>query len=222
MERVRLWWKPVLACVVAVFGAMSLAGVVKTVVEGHFELAGLRAHGAHAAGNALVMTDCGGTRRSYSCDTSAVWLDFTDAHHHRQMVREKEIASDLYEPHGKRDAELNVATTVVYDPADPDDAQPAGAVEQSVLDLARHNLSTLVITVLMAAIGACVALGSWPDRRARADAAAAVEARREAWLDAWRREMDESDEAVRRARSEAACPGREPGEEASEEAGGGA
>ncbi|WP_329457988.1 hypothetical protein [Streptomyces sp. NBC_01497] len=221
MERVRLWWKPVLACVVAVLGALSLAGQIKMVVQGRAELADLRTHGTRVPGEARVMTHCGGSGRSYSCGTSAVRLDFTDTRKVPWLVGEKSVASSLYVPRGKLNDEAAIATTVVYDPADPEDAQALGAVGQNVLDLARHNLSTLVITVLMAVLGTGVALGSWPDRAARTAAAGAVAGRRDARAMAWRRELDESDEAVRRARGDRADGDAGDAESGDEGAGGG-
>lgn len=172
MGRIRLWWKFVLAGVIGVLGILSLAGTGASVAGGRAHLADLRAHGAHAAGEARVMTHCGGGRGSYSCGTDAVWLDFTDERGRLRLVREKPVASSLYVPHGKPGADLSIATTVVYDASDPSDAQPASALDQSVLDLARHRMTALVVALLMAVLGVGAALGTWPSRAARAGTAA--------------------------------------------------
>ncbi|WP_030910467.1 hypothetical protein [Streptomyces sp. NRRL F-5126] len=167
MGRIRLWWKPVLAGVIGLLGILSLAGTAVSVAGGRAHLADLRAHGVHAAGEARVMTHCGGGRRSYSCSTEAVRLDFTDARGRSRLVREKPVASFLYVPHGKAGADLSIATTVVYDASDPAGAQPAAALDQSVLDLARHRTTALVVALLMALLGVGAALGTWPSRTAR-------------------------------------------------------
>jgi hypothetical protein len=83
-----------------------------------------------------------------------------------------------------------VATAVVYDPEDPNDAQAAGALDQSLLDLASNRIGSLTLVVIMIAVGGAVATGTWPSRADRARVAAMGAARRAEWA----REPAESDE----------------------------
>ena len=189
MGWLRLWWKAVLACAIAVTGVLSLTGQIRSLFDGNADLAGLRAHGTPATAHAQVMTHCSmGARGGTSCGTAAVWLAFT-AGNQQMLVNEKPVDGTLYVPHGHTDALAQVVTTVVYSPANPYDAQPEGALGQSVLDLASRNLGSLSIAVLMIIVGSGVALSSRPDHAEREGVAAASATRRAAR----RREFDADD-----------------------------
>ena len=180
MGCLRLWWKAVLACAFAVTGVLSLTGQIVALFDGNADLTGLRAHGTSATAHAQLMTHCSmGTRGGTSCDTAAVWLAFT-ARNQQMLVYEKPVDGTLYVPHGHTDALAGVVTTVVYLPANPDDAQPEGALDQSILDLASQNLGSLSIAVLMITVGAGVALSTWPDHAEREGVTAASATRRAA------------------------------------------
>ncbi|MGY0057547.1 hypothetical protein ACWY4P_13430 [Streptomyces sp. LZ34] len=160
----RRWWSTAAAVAVALIGALLLAGQVKQVWNGHAELAALRAHGLHARAQASLTTTCS-QGRGISCTTSSVWLDFIDADGDPVTVPEKAIDGSLYVPHGHRDTEDRVATTVVYDRADPYEAQPAGALDQSVLDLAARHWIALTIALALLGAGVTGAIAAWPTPR---------------------------------------------------------
>lgn len=160
----RRWWTTAAAATVALIGALLLSGQIKHIWDGHSELAALRAHGLHARAEASLSTTCS-RGRGISCETSSVWLDFNDADGDPVSVPETAIDGSLYVPHGRRDAEDRVATTVVYNRTDPYQAQPAGALDQSVLDLAAHRW--LALTIALALLGAGIAgtVAAWPQPR---------------------------------------------------------
>lgn len=157
------WGTTAVAVTVALIGALLLAGQVKHVWDGHTELAALRAHGLHARAQASLTTSCT-QGRGISCHTSSVWLDFHDADGDSVSVPEETIDGSLYVPHGHRDAEDRVATTVVYDRANPYEAQPAGALDQSVLDLAAHHWIAWTIALALLGGGTAAAIAAWPPR----------------------------------------------------------
>ncbi|WP_055413909.1 MULTISPECIES: hypothetical protein [Streptomyces] len=159
----RRWWTTAAAVTVALIGALLLAGQVKHVWDGHAELAALRAHGLHSRAQASLTTSCT-QGRGISCQTSSVWLDFIDADGDSVSVPEEAIDGSLYVPHGHRDAEDRVATTVVYDRANPYEAQPAGALDQSVLDLAAHRWIAWTIALALLGGGTAGAIAAWPPR----------------------------------------------------------
>lgn len=64
-------------------------------------------------------------------------------------------------PSGPTDADGLVHTTVVYDPADPEDAQAAGVLRWGALDLLRHRMPPLTIGLVLTVAGpAALAAGS--------------------------------------------------------------
>lgn len=146
---------------VALIGALLLAGQIKHVWDGHAELAALRAHGLHARAEASLSTTCS-QGRGISCETSSVWLDFTDADGDSISAPETAIDGSLYVPHGDRDAEDRVATTVVYDRVNPYEAQPAGALDQGVLDLAVHHWIAWTLALALLGGGITGAIVAWP------------------------------------------------------------
>lgn len=157
----RRWWPTAAAVTVALVGALLLASQVEHIRDGRGELAALRAHGLHARAQATLSTTCS-TGRGTTCETSSVWLDFTDAAGDPVSVPETPVDGSLYVPRGHRDAEGHVATTVVYDRADPYDAQPAGALAQDPLDLASHHWLALTLALALLGGGIISTIAAWP------------------------------------------------------------
>jgi hypothetical protein len=163
---VRRWWPVVAAVTVALIGGLLLTGQIRQLVDGRNQLAALRDHGRHASAHASLSSVCS-SGRGISCKTSSVWLDFTDAAGEPIDEPEPAIDGSLYVPHGPRDAENRVATTVVYDPEFPERAQAAGALDQGVLDLATHHWIALTIALALLGGGICGGVATWPQRAGR-------------------------------------------------------
>ncbi|MFF1769685.1 hypothetical protein [Streptomyces sp. NPDC058249] len=165
---IRRWWPAAAALTVTLIGCLLLAGQIHQLQHGDAELAALRGHGRHTSAHATVQTLCSsGARGSTACGTSSVWLDFKDASGDPVSEPEDAIDGSLYVPHGTRDAEGRVATTVVYDPSSPDLAQPAGALDQGVLDLATHHWLALTFALALLGGGVTGAVAAWPQRTRR-------------------------------------------------------
>lgn len=157
-------WVPVLvAVVVALVGALLLASQIGGLLRGRAELASLRERGVRVPAHARLTVRCS-EGRGLSCDTTAVWLEFDSTPGRPVSVPEERIDGSLYVPSGRREAGDRVATTVVSDPADPDTAQPAGALNQSVLDLAVHHWLGLTVGLVLLGGGITAAVGGWPRR----------------------------------------------------------
>ncbi|MFF4347462.1 DUF3592 domain-containing protein [Streptomyces sp. NPDC001530] len=163
----RRWWPAATAVTVALIGGLLLAGQMRQLHHGEAELAALRHHGRHASAHATLDTAFSSGGRGTSCETSSVWLDFTDATGDPVSEPEETIGGSLYVPHGSPDREGRVATTVVYDPAHPDRAQAVGALEQSVLDLARHHWLALTVALALLGAGITGGIAAWPRRAGR-------------------------------------------------------
>lgn len=165
---VRRWWPTAAAVAVTLVGVFVLTIQVLQLWHSDEELASLRGHGRHTSARATLTTHCSSAGRGgYSCDTSSVWLDFTDATGTPVSTTEQAIDGSLYVPHGHRDAEGQVRTTVVYDPADPYRAQAAGALDQGVLDLATHQWIALTIGLVLLGGGISGGVAAWPQRAGR-------------------------------------------------------
>ncbi|KOV56870.1 DUF3592 domain-containing protein [Streptomyces sp. MMG1121] len=161
----RRWWPTAAAVAVALVGVLVLTIQVRRLQEGRDELSALRAHGRHAPAHATLSTSCSSGGRGTTCVTSSVWFDFTDATGESTGGEEEPIDGSLYVPHGHRDAEGRVTTTVVYDPAQPDQMEAEGALDQGVLDLATHHWMELTIGLVLLGGGLSATVASWPARR---------------------------------------------------------
>ncbi|MGW4569193.1 hypothetical protein ACWEN3_45025 [Streptomyces sp. NPDC004561] len=135
------------------FGAAVLAVNIVEVVQGSDRLSGLRAHGRRVPGVASVLSSCS-TGRTTSCATTAVWLGFKDAAGLPEFASEARLAHSLYVPSGPRNSEGQVRTPVVYDPADPDDAQAAGALRWNAWTLIEHRWLPFAIGLMLSGAGA--------------------------------------------------------------------
>jgi hypothetical protein len=151
------------AVVVALVGILLLTSQVDGLRRGRAELASLRERGVRVPAHARLTVRCS-EGRGLSCDTTAVWLEFDSAPGRPVSVAEKKIDGSLYVPSGRREAGDRVATTVVRDPADLETAQSAGALNQSVLDLAVHHWPALTIGLVLLGGGITAAVGGWPRR----------------------------------------------------------
>ncbi|WP_369248046.1 DUF3592 domain-containing protein [Streptomyces sp. R41] len=163
----RRWWPAAAAVTVALIGGLLLAGQILQLQHGDAELAALRDHGRHTSAHATLATACSFGGRGTSCDTSSVWLDFTDTAGQPVTEPEEAIDGSLYVPHGPRDPEGRVATTVVYDPAHPDQAQAQGALDQGFLDLATHHWAALTLALVLLGAGISGGIATWPQRTGR-------------------------------------------------------
>ncbi|MEU7303917.1 DUF3592 domain-containing protein [Streptomyces sp. NPDC007206] len=150
--RTRNWTRPVVALVMALFGVGILAANSVEVVQGDHRISALRAHGRQVPGDALVLHTCS-SGRGAGCSTSAVWLSFHDAKGLSRFAAEPRLAHTLYVPNGPRDAEGHIRTTVVYDPAHPDDAQAAGVLRWNAWDLIEQRWLALTIGALLTVAG---------------------------------------------------------------------
>ncbi|MGW7820404.1 hypothetical protein ACWGLF_20245 [Streptomyces puniciscabiei] len=162
--RTRRWGRTVAALVMALLGVGILAANIVEVVQGDDRISELRAHGRRVPGDASVLTACS-TGRTTSCSTSAVWLSFRDAKGLPQFTAESRLAHALYVPSGERDAEGHVHTTVVYDPADPDDAQAAGVLHWNAWDLIEHRWLPFTIGLVLALAGSVALVDGGGDAR---------------------------------------------------------
>ncbi|MEV5878322.1 DUF3592 domain-containing protein [Streptomyces sp. NPDC052101] len=150
--RTRRWSRPAAALVMALLGVGILAANIVEVVEGADRISELRAHGHRVPGDASVLRTCS-TGRGTACSTSGVWLSFRDAEGLPEFTAESRLAHTLYVPSGPRDDEGRVRTTVVYDPADPNDAQAAGVLRWSAVDLIEHRWLPFTIGLVLAVAG---------------------------------------------------------------------
>ncbi|MEU2926011.1 DUF3592 domain-containing protein [Streptomyces sp. NPDC007251] len=150
--RTRNWTRPVVALVMALFGVGILAANIVEVVQGDHRISALRAHGRQVPGDALVLHTCS-SGRGAGCSTSAVWLSFHDAKGLSRFAAEPRLAHTLYVPNGPRDAEGHIRTTVVYDPAHPDDAQAAGVLRWNAWDLIEQRWLALTIGAVLTVAG---------------------------------------------------------------------
>ncbi|TQK79187.1 hypothetical protein FB563_8410 [Streptomyces puniciscabiei] len=148
----------------ALLGVGILAANIVEVVQGDDRISELRAHGRRVPGDASVLTVCS-TGRTSSCSTSAVWLSFPDAKGLPRFTAETRLAHALYVPSGERDAEGHVHTTVVYDPADPDDAQAAGVLHWNAWDLIEHRWLPFTIGAGLAVAGSVALVHRGGDER---------------------------------------------------------
>lgn len=136
----------------ALLGAGVLAANIVEVVQGDHRISALRAHGRQVPGDALVLHTCS-SGRGAGCSASAVWLGFRDAKGLTRFAAESRLARTLYVPNGPRDAEGRIRTTVVYDPAHPDDAQAAGILRWNAWDLIEQRWLALTIGAALAVAG---------------------------------------------------------------------
>ncbi|MGW1164292.1 hypothetical protein [Streptomyces sp. NPDC002550] len=157
-RRERRWSHTVAALVMAVLGVGILAANIVEVVQGDDRISDLRAHGRRVPGDASVLGTCS-TGRGAECSTSAVWLSFHDAKGLPQFTSEARLAHTLYVPSGPRDDEGHVHTTVVYDPADPEDAQAVGVLRWNAWNLIEHRWLAFTIGLVLAAAGAAALVG---------------------------------------------------------------
>jgi hypothetical protein len=164
---VRRWWPVAAALTVALIGGLLLTGHILRLQHGDAELTALRDHGRHTSADATLAIACSTGGRGTSCATSSVWLDFTDTAGRPVAEPEEAIDGSLYVPHGPRDAEGRVATTVVYNPAHPERAQAAGALNQGVLDLATHHWVALTLALVLLGAGISGGIAAWPQRTGR-------------------------------------------------------
>ncbi|WNM35606.1 hypothetical protein RKE30_37250 [Streptomyces sp. Li-HN-5-11] len=146
------WIRTVAAVVTALLGAGIVVADVAEVVQGAGRISELRAHGRRVPGEAFVEQSCS-TGRGGGCSASGVSLSFHDAHGLEQFTEEPRLAQALYVPSGPVEADGSVRTTVVYDPADPQDAQAAGVLHWGALDLLRHRMLPLTIGLVLAVVG---------------------------------------------------------------------
>ncbi|MEU9440773.1 DUF3592 domain-containing protein [Streptomyces sp. NPDC048304] len=150
--RTRNWTRPVVALVMALLGVGVLAANSVEVVQGDHRISALRAHGRQVPGDALVLHTCS-SGRGAGCSTSAVWLSFHDAKGLSRFAAEPRLAHTLYVPNGPRDAEGHIRTTVVYDPAHPDDAQAAGVLRWNAWNLIEQRWLALTIGAVLTVAG---------------------------------------------------------------------
>jgi hypothetical protein len=136
----------------ALLGAGILAANIVGVVQGDHRISALRAHGRQVPGDALVLHTCS-SGRGAGCSTSAVWLSFHDAKGLSRFAAEPRLAHTLYVPNGPRDAEGHIRTTVVYDPAHPDDAQAAGVLRWNAWNLVEQRWLALTIGAVLTVAG---------------------------------------------------------------------
>ncbi|MEU6775083.1 DUF3592 domain-containing protein [Streptomyces sp. NPDC046759] len=150
--RTRRWSRTVAALVMALLGVGILAANVVEVVQGDDRISELRTHGRQVPGDAYVLHACS-TGRGAGCSTSAVWLSFHDAEGLPEFADEPRLAHTLYVPSGPRDDEGHIHTTVVYDPADPEDAQAAGVLHWNAWNLIQHRWFAFTIGAVLAVAG---------------------------------------------------------------------
>jgi hypothetical protein len=150
--RTRRWSRTVAALVMALLGASILCANIVEVVQGADRISELRAHGRRVPGDAAVLDRCS-SGRGTECSTSGVWLSFRDAKGLPRFTAESRLAQSLYVPSGPRDDEGHVRTTVVYDPADPDDAQAAGVLRWNAWNLIEHRWLAFTIGLVLAVAG---------------------------------------------------------------------
>ncbi|MFB7509878.1 DUF3592 domain-containing protein [Streptomyces broussonetiae] len=151
-RRTRTGSRTVAAVVMAVIGAGILAVSLTEVVQGDSRISALRAHGRRVPGDASIARACS-TGRGTTCSTTNVWLTFRDAQGLDEYVAEPRLAHTLYVPSGPAGDDGRVHTTVVYDPADPDDAQAAGALRWGPWDLIEHRWLTFTVGLGLAVAG---------------------------------------------------------------------
>ncbi|MFE9455047.1 hypothetical protein [Streptomyces sp. NPDC006739] len=151
----RMWsvGRTVAMAVMTLLGVAVLVVNIHEVVQADSRISGLRAHGRQVAGGATVDYACS-SGRGASCSASDVWLSFRDAGGHDEYVPEDELAQALYVPSGRAGDDGLVRTTVVYDPADPQDAQAAGALHWGVADFVAHRWFPFALGVVLAGVGA--------------------------------------------------------------------
>ncbi len=140
------------AVLMALVGVGVLAATIVEVVQGDSQISELRAHGSRAPGHASIDWACS-SGRGGGCSPSKVWLSFHDAKGLPQFTAEPSLAHTLYVPSGRPDDDGYVHTTVVYDPADPEDAQAAGVLKWGALDLIEHRWLALTIGLVLAVAG---------------------------------------------------------------------
>jgi hypothetical protein len=165
----------VASVVMVLFGASLLVVNTVEVVQGAGRISALRAHGRRVPGEAEIVTACSTSSKSgaSTCSTSTVWLSFRDAHGLDQYVAEPRLAHSLYVPGGSADSGGTVHTTVVYDPADPDEnAQAVGALRWNAWDLVAHRWLPFTLGLVLTAAGAGALVTDLVDRRGAAASAA--------------------------------------------------
>ncbi|MDF3300512.1 DUF3592 domain-containing protein [Streptomyces tropicalis] len=155
--RTRRWGRVLAAAVTALIGAVVLTANVVHVVRAEGRISALRAHGRRVPGDAEIVRHCSGGRFT-ECSTTSVWLDFRDGRGIPVTAVEPRLATSLYVPAGPADADGRVRTTVVYDPAAPEEAQAAGALDWGPLDLAGHRWFAFAVGLVLAGAGAVALL----------------------------------------------------------------
>ncbi|MCW7940622.1 hypothetical protein AAW14_00780 [Streptomyces hygroscopicus] len=141
------------AAVMALVGAGVLAADIVEVLQGDGRISELRAHGRQVPGDASIEWACSAGRGS-SCSPSKVWLSFHDATGLPQFTAEPSLAQTLYVPSGAADDDGYVHTTVVYDPAHPEEALPAGVLHWGAWDLIERRWFAFTVGLVLAVAGA--------------------------------------------------------------------
>jgi hypothetical protein len=137
----------------ALFGVALLVGTIREVVRADSRISALRAHGRQVLGVADVGYACSRGRGS-SCSVSSVMLSFRAADGKDEDVPEEKLADSFYVPSGGRfEYDGLTSTAVVYDPADPENAQAAGALRWGVVDFIAHDWFRLAAGVVLAGVG---------------------------------------------------------------------
>ncbi|OIJ94783.1 hypothetical protein BIV23_35880 [Streptomyces monashensis] len=138
----------------ALFGVALLVGTLREVAQADSRISALRDHGRRVPGGAVVSYACS-TGRGASCSASSVMLSFRAGDGDDEYVREDELADSLYVPSGRPSEDDGlVRTTVVYDPADPANAQAAGALHRGVVDFVADRWFPIALGVVLTGVGA--------------------------------------------------------------------
>ncbi|WP_143076660.1 DUF3592 domain-containing protein [Streptomyces sp. MUSC 14] len=152
----RIWavGRTVAMAVMTLVGLGILVADVRDIAQADSHISDLRAHGRRVPGSAALGYSCS-SGRGGGCSVSSVQLIFRAADGDDVYVPEDELAESLYVPSGRPSgAEDLVPTTVVYDPADPEDAQAAGALHWGVVDLIAHHWLSFALGVVLTGVGA--------------------------------------------------------------------
>jgi hypothetical protein len=157
--RTTRWSYTVSAVVMALLGVSILVANTVEVVQGDRRISELRAHGRLVPGVASIAWACS-SGRGGGCSPGTVELDFHDAHGIPQLTWEATLAHTLYVPSGPADDDGGVRTTVVYDPANPDDAQAAGVLHWGALDLVEHRWLPFTIGLVLGVAGPAALLSN--------------------------------------------------------------
>lgn len=140
--------------VMTLVGVGILVADVREIAQTDSHISDLRAHGRRVPGNAALGYSCS-SGRGGGCSVTGVQLIFRAADGDPEYVPEEELGESLYVPSGRPSGDEGlVPTTVVYDPADPQDAQAAGALHWGVVDLIAHRWLSLALGVVLTGVGA--------------------------------------------------------------------